>query len=124
MTMTGASYEDDLLEQLLRRRQARQQRDTVLPGQGVRVPLLLLDGASHRPHQVVLSDEDRSKSEEAYDKMCRRMTNAWKDPPPQTFNQDPGPALPADPNLSAAENAARKHDKTISENWRKGPNHE
>lgn len=100
-------------------------KDVLKDGQSMRVPLFLMDSLSrvvvtdtaptvgHKPGSLAITDADRASRDELYQRRDKRLTDAWKNPPPLEPSQAKTAVVPA---ASADRYAAR--DARLENAWR------
>jgi hypothetical protein len=97
-------------------------------GEVVRVPMMMMtdssvprataasqitDGAQHRPGFAAINDADITTRQTAYDAYQKRLTSAYKDPPPLAEVNAIATVKP-----SAGNDFYQTYDSTVSERWR------
>lgn len=91
-------------------------------GQTVRVPMMLMDGKpapvlSHKPGFLAVSDADRAALDVAHAVRDKRLSEAWRNPPPVDQEQTTVPKATTVATLTSDQRYAAR-DSRLETAWR------
>lgn len=92
-------------------------------GQTVRVPMMLMDGKpapvlSHKPGFLAVSDADRAVLDVAHAVRDKRLSEAWRNPPPVDQAQTTAPKAPTTAATLTSDQRYAARDSRLETAWR------